>query len=319
MFRIVNVKNELIFVIFDTIMKAFYKYLPVPEQDLKFGLILNNCGYAHIPPQAEYPDPKHPTHHYFEYKKGRVLNEYQVLYITEGSGVFESKSIGQIPLKEGSIMILFPGEWHRYKPNSQTGWTEYWIGFTGSFAEHLYKNDFISKETPVIYIGHNDEVFDLYHKIFQFFKEENIGFQHHISGIVIHLIGLIASLKARSAIKSTHIEKIITKSKLLLIESSDSQISPEDIAKELNISYSWFRRIFKTYTSFSPKEYIIELRISNAKQLLISTHKPIKEIAIETGFNSQYHFCKVFKKKTLFSPSEFRLRNTLSVENMEVI
>ena len=287
-------------------MEPFYKYLPVSNDDLNFGFAIANCGFSKTLPNALYPNPRHPNHHYFEYSKGRILEEFQLIYIVQGGGIFESKSFGKTTLREGSMVFLFPGEWHRYKPFKKTGWTEYWMGFTGKFGKHLLKHNYLNPQHPILQIGHNEEVIRLYHQIFRLFQEETIGYQQHVSGVALHLLGVASSIKAKKGKRIGHIEKIIARSKLILLEKAFTQITPEEVAESLNISYSWFRKLFKTYTSFSPKEYIIELRITRARQLLLTTNKPIKEICNELGFNSQYHFCKLFKKKTNLSPTEFR-------------
>ena len=60
----------------------------------------------------------------FSYESGRILDEYHFVLITEGKGIFESKSAGIKNVNTGDGFLLFPGEWHRYKPIKQSGWTE---------------------------------------------------------------------------------------------------------------------------------------------------------------------------------------------------
>src|SRR5262245_30587507 len=112
-------------------MVNYYKYLPVSEEDENWGLSVLNTGCTRIKPGTAYPNSTHPAHHYFNWVKGRVLQEYQVIYITKGSGQFDSKSAGTVTVQEGSVIFLFPGERHRYKPDAKTGWDEYWVGFNG--------------------------------------------------------------------------------------------------------------------------------------------------------------------------------------------
>ncbi|MDL2209119.1 AraC family ligand binding domain-containing protein, partial [Parabacteroides sp. OttesenSCG-928-O15] len=105
------------------------KYLIVNEADSLWGLIVNSVGYQRIEPGEAYPPRNHPTRYLFNVDKGRVLNEYQLLYITRGKGVFTSSERKKTEVKEGNMFLLFPGEWHSYKPDKETGWDEYWIGF----------------------------------------------------------------------------------------------------------------------------------------------------------------------------------------------
>ena len=117
-------------------MANFYKYLPLSQQDEDWGLHVLNTGHNRVVPKQEYPSPAHPGHHYFRWSKGRILQEFQVVYITKGSGYFESAHCALKKIQAGTVFILFPGEWHRFKPDSSTGWDEYWVGFEGSIVKN---------------------------------------------------------------------------------------------------------------------------------------------------------------------------------------
>jgi hypothetical protein len=60
------------------------KYLLVNEKDKKFGLTVNTVGFQPIPQNSLYPSTEHPKKYYFKPGKGRVLSEYQILYISKG-------------------------------------------------------------------------------------------------------------------------------------------------------------------------------------------------------------------------------------------
>lgn len=122
-------------------MQNYYKYLPVSAEDEKWGLCVLNVGSSRINKSEPYPPEDHPAHHFFDWNKGRILNEYQIIYITKGEGLFESQSCMHKVVKEGTILLLFPGEWHRFKPNIQTGWDEFSRDaepVKGSFNDNYY-------------------------------------------------------------------------------------------------------------------------------------------------------------------------------------
>ena len=125
-------------------MINYYKYLPVSREDENWGLCVLNTGCTHIEATGLYPFKTHPAHHYFNWSIGRILNEYQIIYITRGRGLFESDSCKCKEIEAGTIIILFPGERHRYKPDSDTGWDEYWIGLKGDIIDNLVKKNFLN-------------------------------------------------------------------------------------------------------------------------------------------------------------------------------
>ena len=89
-----------------------FKYLIVNDMDRKFGLWVNTVGYQSIPPDSPYPLKEHPSGYYFNAEKGRVLREYQLVYITKGRGLFSSDSTPERQVCKGRLMVLFPGQWH---------------------------------------------------------------------------------------------------------------------------------------------------------------------------------------------------------------
>lgn len=289
-------------------MMNYYKYLPVSREDEDWGLCVLNAGCTHISASDIYPGKDHPTHHYFNWNAGRVLNEYQVIYITRGSGVFESDSCRKQSVKAGTIIILFPGERHRYKPEQDTGWDEYWIGLKGDIIENLAKNGFIKPESPTLYIGFNESVFNLFNTIIDATKQEQSGYQPFISGAALHLIGAVHAIIKQRAMDSEDKELIIQKARLLFRSNIAADFSPEKAAEELQVGYSWFRKVFKNYTGLSPGQYYIQLKIERAKELLNNPDLPIKQIAYDLGFENYFYFSKLFKEKTGITPTDHRKR-----------
>ena len=105
-------------------MKQNFKYLTHSPDDEKWGLYLNVAGHAEIAAHEQYPPSGHPVNYHFNWEDGRILDEFQLLYIIRGSGTFETKS-HKTEVKVGSMLLLYPFVWHRYQPKSETGWTEY--------------------------------------------------------------------------------------------------------------------------------------------------------------------------------------------------
>ena len=118
------------------------KYLTINPSDQKWGLTTHSVGHQVISENEAYPPQVHPTRYLFNIENGRILNEYQLLYITKGRGMFSSESSGRSQVKEGYMFLLFPGEWHTYRPDPETGWNEYWIGFDGRIMDEWVKDGF---------------------------------------------------------------------------------------------------------------------------------------------------------------------------------
>ena len=288
-------------------MNNWYKYLPTSSGDESWGLYVLNAGYSRINETEIYPSPNHPAHHYFSWNEGRVLNGYHMVYITKGGGVFESASCKQRTINEGTILLLFPNEWHRYKPDETTGWDEYWVGFKGSVIDHIISQQFFFKQHPVLAIGLHERIMQLFTEIIEQTREEKTGYQPLVSGVVLHLLGVIYSLTRRQNYSPEETtEALINKARIFLRANIDQVITMENVAENLNVSYAWFRKTFKAYTGIAPQQYLIQLRIEKAKIYLADFSLSIKEIAFRLNFESISYFSRLFKEKAGVSPDVYR-------------
>jgi AraC-like DNA-binding protein len=281
------------------------KYLTINPSDQKWGLTTHSVGHQVISENEAYPPQVHPTRYLFNIENGRILNEYQLLYITKGRGMFSSESSGRSQVKEGYMFLLFPGEWHTYRPDPETGWNEYWIGFDGRIMDEWVKDGFFHKESPVFNIGLNEEIIALYKRAIIIAEAQEANYQQALSGIACNLVSMALYLSRNRDFNKSDVASQMNQAKIAVHENI-SAITPEDLARITCMSYSKFRKIFKEYTGFAPSQYIQEVRITMAKELLTNTSKSIKEIAIELGYENKDYFFTVFKKVTGNTPITYR-------------
>ena len=105
--------------------------------------------------------------------------------------------------------------------------------------------------------------------------------------------------------QSDAVEKI-NEARAFMKRNIDNPMSVESIAQSLNVSYSWFRSTFKSYTGVSPAQYQLHLRYLRAKELLSTSRLSISEIAYALNFETVSQFSTFFTKKEGLSPSKFR-------------
>ena len=283
----------------------FFKYLNPGEEDKKWGIYLNVAGKATIVPNTTYPSPEHPTGYYFSWKKGRILDEYQLVYITEGAGVLENQE-GSFNIKAGNMLLIRPGEHHRYRPEVKTGWVENYIGFKGFLADHLYGQAFFLQTQPAFFCGIRESFLDIYYHIFRLVQEEKPGFQQIVSGLILQLLGKMVAHQKQGDFSGKAIESIIQKARLQMRENVEINIDLQDLASQHHVSYANFRKMFKKYTGMSPRQYHLELKLMRAKELILTSTKSIKEISQELHFESIHYFSRYFKKKLGYSPTQLR-------------
>ena len=295
-------------------MKDFFKYLTAGTEDKSWGLYLNVAGTALVKPFSSYPSYKHPARYHFNRLEGRVLDEFQVNYISEGFGQLETEQ-GTYRIKPGTILIIRPQLWHRYSPERKTGWREYFVGFKGDIASHVLSQSIYAKSAPIIYCGHRPDFIDIYSKILDLVRGEPPGYHQICCGLMIQLLGHIVAYKKQQKFSGKQIEKVIQAVKLHIHQNYDSKIELSVLAKNHGIAYSHFRKMFKKYTGVSPHQYQLELRILKARELILSTDKSIKEISYQLGFSSIFYFSRFFKNRVGVSPSEFQSAASRKIQN----
>ena len=287
-----------------------FRYLQISPRDESWGLAITTAGFQHVHPGETYPLSSHPDGYNFPNNKRRILNEYQLVYITRGSGYFESASCSRTKIEAGMMFMLFPGEWHTFAPDPETGWDDHWVGFNGSFMDDKIRHGFFTFKNCVFKVGVNEVIINTYHEIFDVISHEKKGFQQVVASLAISLIGRLHYEDLNHAYGDTYIIRIINQAKAIMKEDLAGNQALEDIAGSLNISYSLFRREFKNKCGISPGQYRQELKLAKAKELLYSTNMSIAEISSVLHFECIGQFSTFFKKKTGVPPLEFRKRGT---------
>lgn len=283
------------------------KYLLANERDALWGLTVSTVGYEEIQPGDAYPTKGHADGYYFNIEKGRVLNEYQLLYNPEGEGWFQSTNCPRRQVKAGDMFLLFPGEWHTYHPSPTVGWKSHWIGFRGKNMDDRVRAGFLSPQKPIYHVGYSSIIETLYRRAYQAAVKEDAYSQQLMAGIVNYLIGTMYSLERNIQLGRNQSQvDMIGRARLRIRESLESSITIQQIAEEQGVSYSNFRKLFKEYTGLSPATYQQELRLLRAKELLTTTELSIKEIAYRLNFESPDYFSAKFKAKMGCKPSEVR-------------
>ena len=287
------------------------KYLVANDRDALWGLTVSTVGMDDVEVGEPYPTKGHADGYYFDMERGRKLNEYQILYLVDGEGFFRSDHVEGKRIKAGDLFLLFPDEWHSYGPTPHSKWKSYWIGFKGKNMDDRVKANFLSPEKPIYHLGYSAGIIELYEAALRTAFDEPPYSQQILAGIVNHLIGMMYAQERNIELSKnqSHVE-MISKARLRIREELESELTIQQLADDLGVSYSNFRKLFKQYTGLSPALYQQDLRLQRAKELLSTTKLSIKEIAYRLNFESPDYFSSKFRMKTGIKPSDFREQNS---------
>lgn len=290
----------------DDIIKYFVDF-----QKEDASQMITCVGYEEIPAHTSYPSKKHKTGYYFDPEKGRVLNEYQLVYVTNGEGMLETEHGGEFKIKTGMVFVLFPGEWHTYRPNEDLGWSHYWIGITNQNMSRWLENSNLKIDNPVFNVGINGEILSLFQKALRIAEEEQSMYQNIINGLTNYIVALLGSVNDCQFVERCNYVDNINQA-CMIMSNEESVDSIADLARNVGMGYSLFRREFKRQKGCSPIKYLQSQKISQAERLLVNTNLSLKEITFRLSFGSPSYFSSQFKKIVGVSPTQYRNERTRS-------
>jgi AraC-like DNA-binding protein len=300
----------------------FHTYLPISENNMRWDIYLTGAGVATIPPQSQYPLKGHPELYNFRWKSGRVLPEYQILLITEGSGTFESSQTSKVTVEAGSIILLFPGIWHRYKPSKEHGWKEYWLSWNGERLYRLLKNRLLNPEQAVLSLPQPDQVLTAFERILDHIQAHPAENSNVLSAYAMEVLTLaLENVETNTVHKDTTVpteyahsidDPIVFKALQIIWNHSYRDFRVNDIVKQLPVSRRTLERKFISCVKYRIRSEITRCRIERAKHLLINTGLPIKHIAFSVGFSSSDRMGKVFQQQLDTTPGQYRKKSRRS-------
>ncbi len=238
-------------------------------------------------------------------KRPRGRGDFQLLYIAAGKGHFFFGDEERV-VSHGNIVVFRPGEkqLYHYYPEDQT--ESYWVHFTGSEAARLLDECGLLKK--VYFVGTSDypAIFNQLIREIQLKRENYAEIAEYLFRQLLLIISrYLKEGKNANCDTLNEVERAIN----YFNENYASEINIEEYATARHMSVSWFIRNFKSITQLSPLQYIIMLRITNAKVLLMNTDYSVSQIATAVGFDNALYFSRLFHRHTGTSPMKFRKRS----------
>lgn len=135
-------------------------------------------------------------------------------------------------------------------------------------------------------------------------------FLHNESNLKIYstFYELLSKVSSENSQKHNPLDSVV---KFISENIQNPELSNTELAKQIGISEVYLRKLFLAHYNITPKQYILDIRIRKAKQMLCDTPFTVAAIAEECGFSSVYHFCRVFKQRTRLTPTQYAEDNRL--------
>ena len=221
--------------------------------------------------------------------------------------MFESAAISGIQSVEpGTIMVLFPGIWHRYRPATETGWVEHWIECQGPVFDAATRAGLIRPEHGLLKPGLIHDLSDCFERCHSLARMDAMANQDLLSTLGLHLLALLGHLRRGERGFTKAIDDVVQRAHTLIALRCQEPLDLPALAAELGVGYSNLRHSFFSRVGISLRQHYLNTRIQKAQDLLINTAKSVKEVAEILGFESASHFSKQFKQRIGISPHDWR-------------
>lgn len=247
------------------------------------------------------------------YRIGPAARDYYLIhYIDSGRGTFVTKD-RTYEVGPGDGFLIYPGEIVTYGADEADPWHCYWIGFHGLNTPQYLEQSGLSE---------TDRLF----QIDAAFEPNSRVLSDHLMAIIdatrdptvpyikgLGLLYLFFALLAEQHNKEHNLQVGSNRENAQVLQAVQymqhhymNPIQITELAHRLGFNRSYFYSLFKKHMKVSPKQYLLNLRIARACELMKHTDLNIAEIARSTGFDDPLYFSKVFKKERLHSPQVYK-------------
>ncbi|WP_394526196.1 helix-turn-helix domain-containing protein [Lacrimispora sp. JR3] len=263
--------------------------------DMKYDILVNSAGHYRL-----------VTQQCFETTRPYGRQDYQLLYVAKGRVYFQME--GKLhPVGEGHMVLYHPGDsqYYRYELIHQP--EVYWVHFTGNQAETLLTQAGFGK-SGIYRTGPQSEFVLLLQTMIQELQVKRSRYLPITNLYMKELIELTARYFSENENGRWSTTGFIEKAIVDFHQSYHLPLRISNYAKKYNVSCCWFIRCFKRYTGKTPQQYIMDIRMNKAKELLYSSSFGCNEIAQSIGYSDPLYFSRIFKQSVGVSPQEYRKR-----------
>ena len=224
-------------------------------------------------------------------------------YTLSGKGAIKIGNKLHYQYPGDAFFIDVPSKTEYFLPENSTNWEILYLEFSKEVLPIMHR--IYAQFGPILHLSDNKEILKTLLNIFKFAENGTISQIYKNSNIAYSFLMELCSYSAQN--QYTISEQITKAQKYIENNYSDASISLDDLAEVSNLSKFYFTHEFKKQVGIPPGKYLIEVRLKNAAEMLVTKKDlNIEEIAFLSGFSNGNYFGKSFKKLFGITPNEFR-------------
>ncbi|WP_167958461.1 AraC family transcriptional regulator [Anaerosporobacter faecicola] len=244
----------------------------------------------------------------FETRRQWGTKTYQLLYVAEGRAQFLVND-KLVMVEKGCCVLYRPCEaqYYRYQKKDQTD--VYWVHFSCEVG-HPYLEKLSFDKEHIFDIGVHTGYEELFMKIIQELQMKESHYEQSATLLLMELLLLMSRNMDKKKDKPYAYNFQVEKAIRYFHSRAEEEILIKEYAKEQHLNYYRFIDSFTKYTGYSPKQYIIQIRMRRAKDLLTNENILVSEVANLVGYENPLYFSRLFKQTVGISPLAYRSQMT---------
>lgn len=228
-----------------------------------------------------------------------VRNQYIIHYVLSGRGVFNGNSV-----EKGQGFLITPGLYEEYHSDNSDPWSFMWIISEDDSMKYFFNAHKADKKTGIFKFHNLYEIESIANELNKVYNSFSSG--SRLSELFLNIFHhcVMSENEENSCVTKSYFDF----SEKYIKNNLHLGIRVDELCKTLGISQPYLYKIFKENAGCSPKRYITEKKISEAKKMLTMTALSITNIAKSLGFLSVMDFSKFFQKEAGITASEYRIK-----------
>ncbi|WP_304681650.1 AraC family ligand binding domain-containing protein [uncultured Clostridium sp.] len=237
-----------------------------------------------------------------------VRSGYLIHIVLSGKGIFKvNNNTYNLTARDG--FLIYPNELIYYEADENNPWEYIWIGLVGTKVNDYLNKTSISKFNPTFKLNKHSKLINAINSIINSTKidaNKNLKILSTLYDFLFELLNEFpSSINNNKNTQQSYLDEAL----LFIHLNFQDNVSITNIANHLSIDRSYLHRIFKNNLNLSPQEYVLNLRLEKASELLLTTSLTIGDIARSVGYNDTMLFSKTFKKHKGLTPSNYKKLN----------
>ena len=267
----------------------------LPFKDKSQPLIVGSCGTYRLKTHKKLPTWA---------PRGRV--DWQLLFVASGKTHFYIGGKDQI-VTAGHMVLFQPKDEQHYEYFGEDRPEVYWVHFTGGAVKESLRSYDSPLDEHIFFAGTPAAYTQLFKNMIEEFQSCKVGYKEMLEMNLRQLFLMIQRTRLeKPPLVTTAVQQEMDFARQYFHDHYNEPINIEEYAQSRHTSISLFMRNFKKVYGVSPKQYLLNIRMNNAQNLLETTDYTVAEIAAIVGYDNSLYFSRIYHKQKGQAPSDYR-------------